>query len=497
MIPERHDATRTDQGYQTEMTNQTPGILFVPSVRQEQPLMLRKTGVAGFMGLTVRGPERKAMEIHNPNEFIHVFGGSPDGGLLEPSIRAYFMNGGERCFVSRVIARDASPARYNLTDSSGKTIFGAEALERGAFGNNISLSIHNGEVSCALKTALNRKTVEFFDLQSARSGAAERLIRLFQVDLSNIPESLNIMMSGGRDAIDETEPGDFTGSNNESLQTEDSPLEALLRTEECDSFLAPDLFWLHSRAAKLGIGPFLNISSVLKVQMALVSAATRSGASIAILDAPPDCSLKEVIDWFVPLQSRHAAAYFPWVVSTSGMATPPSAYAAGLFARIENEIGPHRTPANIKLTDVAELTSLTNKGTAETLAKSGVNTIILHQGVRLWAAVTTDGTDLGSIRFINAVRKTLEPGLAWAAFEPNQPALWETIARRLSAFARELHKNGLLAGETPEQAWRVKCDFETNPPEEISAGRIHAEIDLAPVKPAKFVRISIGMDSAA
>ena len=141
------------------MTNQTPGIHIVPSVRQPQPLILRRTGVAGFLGLTIRGPERKALEIRSSDEFTRVFGGSPDGGMLEPSVRAYFINGGERCFVSRVIARDASPARYNLTDSSGKTVLHAEATERGSFGNSLSASIHKSEASSTLKVDLNRKTV--------------------------------------------------------------------------------------------------------------------------------------------------------------------------------------------------------------------------------------------------------------------------------------------------------------------------------------------------
>jgi uncharacterized protein len=46
---------------------------------------------------------------------------------------------------------------------------------------------------------------------------------------------------------------------------------------------------------------------------------------------------------------------------------------------------------------------------------------------------------------------------------------------------------GGLFGLTPEQAYYVKCDDETNPSEVIEAGQVVCEIGIAPVKPAEFV----------
>jgi phage tail sheath protein FI len=47
-------------------------------------------------------------------------------------------------------------------------------------------------------------------------------------------------------------------------------------------------------------------------------------------------------------------------------------------------------------------------------------------------------------------------------------------------------------GTAPEQAFYVKCDEETNPPEVVDAGQLIVEIGLAPVKPAEFVIFRIG-----
>ena len=51
-------------------------------------------------------------------------------------------------------------------------------------------------------------------------------------------------------------------------------------------------------------------------------------------------------------------------------------------------------------------------------------------------------------------------------------------------------------GESPEQAFYVKCDEETNPPEVVDAGQLVVEIGLAPVKPAEFVIFRIGQMAA-
>jgi hypothetical protein len=47
--------------------------------------------------------------------------------------------------------------------------------------------------------------------------------------------------------------------------------------------------------------------------------------------------------------------------------------------------------------------------------------------------------------------------------------------------------NGALFGASAEQAYYVKCDAETNPPESIDEGKMIVEVGIAPVKPAEFV----------
>ena len=72
-------------------------------------------------------------------------------------------------------------------------------------------------------------------------------------------------------------------------------------------------------------------------------------------------------------------------------------------------------------------------------------------------------------------------------FEPNDYALWAKIRRTVAAFLVNEWRKGSLFGLTPDDAFYVKCDEETNPAESIDAGMVLCEIGVAPVKPAEFV----------
>jgi phage tail sheath protein FI len=72
-------------------------------------------------------------------------------------------------------------------------------------------------------------------------------------------------------------------------------------------------------------------------------------------------------------------------------------------------------------------------------------------------------------------------------FEPNDMALWQKVKRTINAFLIGLWRQGALMGATPDQAFYVKCDEETNPPESVDEGKLVVEVGIAPVKPAEFV----------
>jgi hypothetical protein len=103
-----------------------------------------------------------------------------------------------------------------------------------------------------------------------------------------------------------------------------------------------------------------------------------------------------------------------------------------------------------------------------------------------------------SWRYINVrrlfimIEKSIEQGTQWVVFEPNDHKLWKRVQRNITAYLMRIWRSGALFGETPESAFYVKCDAETNPPENVDVGMMVCEIGLCPVKPAEFVIFRIG-----
>ncbi len=85
------------------------------------------------------------------------------------------------------------------------------------------------------------------------------------------------------------------------------------------------------------------------------------------------------------------------------------------------------------------------------------------------------------------VEESIERGTQWVVFEPNDLDLWARVRRDVRAFLKTVWRSGALFGTTEGQAFYVKCDEETNPPETRDLGQLIIEIGIAPVKPAEFV----------
>ena len=65
-------------------------------------------------------------------------------------------------------------------------------------------------------------------------------------------------------------------------------------------------------------------------------------------------------------------------------------------------------------------------------------------------------------------------------FEPNDPTLWSKLTINIWSFLSRVYRSGALFGTSPAEAFYVKCDAETNPPEVIEAGQVVCEIGISP-----------------
>lgn len=196
----------------------------------------------------------------------------------------------------------------------------------------------------------------------------------------------------------------------------------------------------------------------------------------------------------------YGAFYFPWITVRDPLAAnalvnvAPSGHIAGIWARTDATRGVHKAPANEIVRGALDVTYRLTRAEQGDLNQAGVNCIRLfgREGIRVWGARTLAASDsewryLNVRRLFNMVKESIARSTRWIVFEPNDYTLWKSIRRDVSAFLTLLWRDGALMGRTPEEAFFVKCDEETNPPEVIDAGRVITLVGIAPVKPAEFI----------
>lgn len=253
---------------------------------------------------------------------------------------------------------------------------------------------------------------------------------------------------------------------------------------------------------------------------------------IAILDSPADVSgidaLTRVATAPLPVVGGHSvepapadaegeglrprvsdrgfgAFYFPHITIRDPLApknlinTAPSGHIAGVYARIDSTRGVYKAPANENLRGALNVTYRVTREEQATLNVNGVNCIRFfpQQGILIWGSRTVADSSsewkyIPVRRLFTMVENSIARSTRWVVFEPNDYTLWKAIKRDATAFLTLLWRDGALMGKTPDQAFFVRCDEETNPKEVVDAGMVVTVIGMAAVKPAEFVIFRIG-----
>lgn len=222
----------------------------------------------------------------------------------------------------------------------------------------------------------------------------------------------------------------------------------------------------------------------------------------AILDAPhgPD---DKVLKWRnTAVASTYAAVFAPHVRIVNldpGSAdryrtVPPSGFVAGVMARTDRTRGVHKAPGNERVSGIIGLTQQYTQSRQEGLNPYGVNLIrsFPGRGTRVWGARNaTDDTTWRYInvrRLFNMVETSVDRGTQWVVFEPNTSTTWLRIKASVEGFLDQLWRAGALAGDSAEQAYRVRVGLgQTMTEADIDLGLVITEVAIAPAKPAEFV----------
>jgi phage tail sheath protein FI len=217
--------------------------------------------------------------------------------------------------------------------------------------------------------------------------------------------------------------------------------------------------------------------------------------------------VSQISAWRGQIDSSYAALYYPWVqildpISDTEITLPPSGFVAGIYARSDQEVGPHKAPANEVVTDALGFELMLNKGQQDVLNPLGVNCFRYFpgRGYRLWGARTaTSDTAWQYVnlrRYMNYLKRSIDVGTQYVVFETNGPDTWNNTQQIVSDFLYNEFVNGRLFGTTKAQAFFVRCDQTTMTQVEINSGMLVCLIGVALLRPAEFVIFRIGQFTA-
>lgn len=246
-------------------------------------------------------------------------------------------------------------------------------------------------------------------------------------------------------------------------------------------------------------------------QMALIDHCTNLGTRFAVLDSERGAPMfgptgVEVQRSGLDTARGFAALYYPWLqVPAAGKTltlVPPSGHVAGIYARTDNNRGVHKAPAGTEaiVNGALGVEQAMNDNDQGQLNLEGINCIrVFNTGGRpvVWGARTT-ATDT-NWQYVNIRRLflflegSIEQGIRWAVFEPNNLQLWQKLKRTISEFLTRVWRDGALFGATAEEAFYVRIDEVLNPFTEQALGRLNIEIGVRPSYPAEFIVLRIGI----
>jgi len=521
-----------------------PGTYTYPGVYiEEVPSAVRTiagaaTSDTAFIDFFTRGPMGEAVEVTSLEDFNRKFGGLNAQSEASYAIQQYYLNGGSIAWVVRVAG--GAPVAARLTLQGGSPAANAvtvEAKSLGVWGRDLQVAVDYKTrepvqpnefnlVVREVRTVAGRRVVVSSEVHRNLSMAATSsrnvqaavnaeslLVRVPTVGAGDRPASTGANVT----SADVIADADDAASAFRALGTGQSPT-ANDGTPPGSAELIAGLSALDRIAPRIfNLLCLPSASNLARAQHRdVVQAAEKlclNHRAFCIVDPPADVDrLDQLNTWMgaegALIRHNNAAVYFPRVFMSDPLnesrprEVGPSGTVAGVYARTDATRGVWKAPAGTDATTVGvdvlvKLTDAEHGG----LNPLGINALRNFPifGNVVWGARTLNGSDQQASewkyipvrRIALYIEESLYQGLNWVVFEPNHEPLWSQIRLNVGAFMNNLFRQGAFQGDTPANAYFVKCDAETTTQNDIDRGIVNVLVGFAPLKPAEFVVIKL------
>jgi phage tail sheath protein FI len=481
------------------------------------------TSITAFIGRTRKGPVNEPITVRSFNDFKRMSGGLWLRSTLGFAVRDFFINGGSEAIVVRLV-KGARKALFVLPTSDETKNLVLEAINPGSWGNRLRVAIdYNtsdpGDSSLFNLTVAgpNRQLEVYWDVSVDKSNQ-----RYLPRILRKESDRISVRRRKGKYDCPDIRP----------LET-DTPIKTTQSTKGRDgSELSIEQFatgaglrrrkhglWALDRVDLFNLLCIPPYSFGQDIEPELIREAAEycnRRKAILIIDPPGDW--KSAADArndlsstnpFPGAVSSNTALYFPRIRQHNPLRRNnteefvPCGAVAGVIARTDEDRGVWKAPAGVGavLKGAVGLSVELNNADNDYLNQSGINCLrtMPNVGPVVWGARTLAGSDqhasewkyLSVRRTALYIEESLERGLEWVVFEPNDEPLWARIRSQVDNFLFNLWRQGAFQGTTQKQAFFVKCGFDTTTQQDINDGVVNIMVGFAPLKPAEFVIIKI------
>jgi len=471
------------------------------------------TGVAAFVGRTLKGPVGHALAVRSFVEFQQHFGGLWQPSTLSYAVEQFFENGGREAHIVRV-ANGARPPTITLP--AGRETLRLVALNPGSR-EYLRASVDYDGLTAAEHERFN------LVVQRVRTAGSEL------VEDQEIYRRVSISPSSGRfvsDVLLESRLARVLGAAplhrpersaggpggvavGYTLSNPDGDDGAPLTDYDIIGAAASGtgLFALGATRFNLLCVPPLARDKDVGLSTLLVAARLcREHHALLVVDPPAawtsaSAALEALRSW--PFRSDSAVMYYPRVQAFDRLRGRVETFgscgaAAGMIARCD-ETWPVWAAAEsdeaILRPGLRPAVAVSDADRAR-LAQAGVNTLLaVRAGTRAGVSPRTlaaGGSGAADWKYVSARRLALfvaasvEQGTRWVLLEHNGPATWERARAQVDTFLGALAAQGAFAGTAAEETHFVIVDERVNRPQTLAEGKFNLLFGFATSKPGEF-----------
>lgn len=446
------------------------------------------TGTWFAAGTTERGPANTGTLIQSVDQFTTVFGTRQSYSVLYDAVETFFREGGNRCYISRVVGPAATIGTRNLLDVGAGVSLTVNAIGPGAWSANYKVAVVAG------------------------NGAGT-----FQIQVS---DAANVILEQSSDLSNQAAAVAWSAYSNyvrivlgaTALNPANVALTALSAGND-DRASITDTQWANALVgfgASLGPGQVSQPGRTTSVAYGQIKTHCETYNRVGLLDLPDSATAGTLNSAAAGITSRFCALYAPWVIVpgiTVGTvrSVPSSAFIAGLCARNDASLGTNQASAgNFGVARYAvDLTQPDwDEATRTTLNTNYVNVIVRRfGGIRNygWRAAVNAVNDPSWVGFNNArfymdlfnALNNIGENFVFSQIDGQNGTTINKFHGSLAGEMLRRYQTGALFGDTADLAFQVDTGPTVNTLATIAAQELRAAVAYKNSPMAEYVLIQV------